>query len=55
LNEDELKNEIQIILETLRDKNKKEKIDEIISYISEMYGKPNKENVEQWIEKNIKF
>jgi hypothetical protein len=55
LNEDDLKSEVNIILESMQKKDKSAKIDEIISYISEMYGKPNRENITEWLEKNIRF
>ncbi|OFX44254.1 MAG: hypothetical protein A2046_14015 [Bacteroidetes bacterium GWA2_30_7] len=55
LNEVDLLAEIMIILSDLKDKDRETKINEIISYITEMYGKPNKENLEEWLDKNIKL
>lgn len=55
LNESDLLAEIQILLADLKNKDRETKINEIISYITEMYGKPNKENVIEWLDKNIKL
>lgn len=55
LNEADLLAEIQILLADLKSKDREAKINEIISYITEMYGKPNKENVIEWLDKNIKL
>ena len=51
--DDELKEEVKIVLETIKTKSKKEKIEEILSYINDFYGKPNKENLTTWIEENF--
>lgn len=55
LNEADLLAEISIILSDLKGKDRETKINEIISYITEMYGKPNKENLEEWLAKNIEL
>ncbi len=55
VNESELKNEISILLEGLSNKTKQQKIDEVISYINDFYGKPDKENLTKWLETNFKL
>lgn len=52
LDGDELIGEVKIILDEIADKTREEKLDEVIAYITEFYGKPNKENIEQWLDKN---
>lgn len=42
------KEEIGIIVSTLKNKEKENIITEITNYIFDAYGKPNKENVKQW-------
>jgi hypothetical protein len=51
----DLKSEINIILSDLKAKTKKEKIDVILSYINDFYGKPNKENLIDWLEANFQL
>ena len=55
VNEKDFKSEIEIILEGVKGKTKQEKIDEILSYVNDFYGKPNKENLVDWIEENFKL
>lgn len=55
LDETDLLAEVLIIIADLKDKDRDTKINEIISYITEMYGKPNKENVVEWLDKKIKL
>lgn len=55
LDETDLLAEVNILLADIKDKDRETKINEIISYITEMYGKPNKENVVEWLDKNIKL
>ena len=55
VNEDELKSEVSILLEGLPDKTKQEKIDEVLSYVNDFYGKPDKENLTDWLEANFKL
>lgn len=50
---EELKNEIQIILSTLKDKPYKDKVNEVVSYLNEYYGKPDEDNVKEWLEENF--
>jgi hypothetical protein len=45
----QLKNEVQIIINGMKDKTTKEKIGEITSYINEFYGKPEQENLSKWL------
>ena len=46
---EELKDEVQIILDEFSDKDDAQKIKEITAYLSEFYGKPNKENLGNWL------
>lgn len=55
VNEDELKSEVSILLEGLPNKTKEQKIDEVLSYINDFYGKPDKENLTNWLETNFKL
>jgi len=55
VNEEELKSEVSILLEGLEKKTKQEKIDEVLSYINDFYGKPDKENLTDWLEANFKL
>ena len=50
---DALKIEIKLILSVLEGKSSEEKMDEIISYLNENYGKSNRENVVSWMKKNF--
>ncbi len=52
-NEKELKDEVKIILAELKTKNTAQKTDEVLSYINEFYGKPDKDNVKPWLVKNF--
>lgn len=45
----ELEDEVQIILDEFSDKDYAEKVKEITAYLSEFYGKPNKENLGDWL------
>ena len=44
-----LKNEVQIILNGMKDKTEKEKIGEVTAYINEVYGKPDQDNLNSWL------
>jgi hypothetical protein len=50
-----LKQEVQLIADGLKGKTKSEILDEVISYLSDFYGKADKENVRLWMEKNIVY
>lgn len=52
---EELKSEIQIILDEFSNKDKEVQINEITAYLDQFYGKPNKENLKNWMEKEFKF
>ena len=52
---DELKREIEIILEAVETLTKAEKFNEVLSYINDMYGKPNNDNIEKWLDDNFKL
>ncbi len=47
--EKQLFEEVSIILEVFADKCRDERLAEILSYINEFYGKPNKRSVELWL------
>jgi hypothetical protein len=49
----QLKKEIEIILEEIKDKSAKSKIGEIDSYLNEFYGKVQRENLTGWLETNF--
>lgn len=48
-NEDELKKEIEILLNTLQNLKFDEKLNQVISFVNEFYGKPDKENISSWL------
>lgn len=52
---DDLKMEVQIIIEELKDKEKKEKTDEVTSYLIENYAKPGRDNLNWYLENNFKM
>ena len=47
---DELKLEVEIILEEFSDKDNPTKIKEITAYLNEFYGKPQEDNLNGWLE-----
>lgn len=53
INKKELKEEIKLLLSELKGKKKQEKIDEIIGYIFDMYGKADKKAIEEWANSNF--
>lgn len=55
LNDKEFKSEVEIILDSVKSESKEEKINEILSYVNDFYGKPNKENLIDWIEANFQL
>lgn len=52
---DDLAPEVQIILEELKDKEKKEKTEEVTSYLIENYAKPGRDNLNWFLENNFKI
>lgn len=50
-----LKEEVQMIIDSFSDKNKSVKINEVTSYINDFYGKPDKENLEHWLNTQFKL
>jgi len=46
---EELKEEVAIILESMSDKSREQKINEVFSFINDFYGKPDKKNLEIWL------
>lgn len=51
--EEELKAEIQVIMDEYSDKEVKTKKEEITAYLNEFYGKPNKENLDEFMKKHF--
>ena len=51
----ELKTEVQIILDEYADKDSKEQIQEVTSYLNEFYGKPNNDNLKKWLSEEFKI
>lgn len=52
-NTDVLKVELDVILGELKSKDDEKAKSEITAYMYEFYGKPQKENLEDWLEKNM--
>ena len=48
-----LKDEIEIIIDEMKDKSKEEKITEVNSFIIDFYGKVDIDDVTEWLEKNF--
>ncbi|MDX1350738.1 MAG: hypothetical protein R3279_10845 [Putridiphycobacter sp.] len=53
LNQNDLKQEVAVLLEELKDLSTDKKLDEVGTYISEFYGKPQKENLNDWLFHNF--
>ncbi|MGV6862408.1 MAG: hypothetical protein ACWA41_11590 [Putridiphycobacter sp.] len=51
--EKELKTEIEIILSEFQNKDNAGKKEEVTAYVNEFYGKPQKENLGAWLEKEF--
>jgi len=51
--ENELKEEVEIVVDVMKDQPSNEIIDAITSYISDVYGKSNKENIALWYNANF--
>ncbi len=51
----ELKEEVQMILDSFANEKKSQKINEVTSYINDFYGKPDKENLEYWLKSQFKL
>jgi hypothetical protein len=52
-NLDELKSEVQIILDEFSEKKEDEKVEEVTSYLNEFYGKPYKDNLSIWLKREF--
>jgi hypothetical protein len=50
---DALKQELKIILDEMAKKTEKQKLDDVLSYINEFYGKPDKDNVKSFLSSNF--
>jgi hypothetical protein len=48
-----LKQELKIILDEMAKKSEKQKLDDVLSYINEFYGKPDKDNVKSFLSLNF--
>jgi len=48
-----LKEEVKIILTEFESKDSKQKTEEVLSYLNEFYGKPDRENVVEWLAKEF--
>lgn len=49
-NLDDLTSEVEIIINEFADKDKAVKVQEITAYLDEFYGKPQKENLNMWLD-----
>ncbi len=49
--DEQMKKEVQVILLEIKNKTYQEKVSEVVSFINEFYGKPDTENVKQWLRK----
>lgn len=54
-NNEELKDELNVITGELSDKKSDKVKNEITAYLNEFYGKPQKENLKDWLSKNMKM
>jgi len=52
---DELYEEISIMINVFHEKSRDELLAEILSFINEVYGKPNRKSVEVWLSNNTEF
>jgi len=50
---DQLKQEVKIIIDQMKDKTYNEKLCEISTYINEFYGKPEENNLKNWLKDNL--
>jgi hypothetical protein len=50
---EELKEEVEIILEEFADKDNKTKIKEVTAYLNEFYGHPEKDNLAEWMKEEF--
>ena len=50
-----LKIELNTLLLEMKNKDQKEKFNEITSYVTEFYGKPDTANLNQWLKSNLAF
>jgi hypothetical protein len=46
---EQLKKEVQIIIDQMKDKSYDEKINEISAYVNDFYGKPEENNLKTWV------
>lgn len=51
----ELKDEVQIIMDEFETKSAKVKVQEITAYLDEFYGKPQKENLNEWLNREFEI
>jgi len=50
-----LKSEFQIVFDNNAGKKTSEKVDEVMGYLTEFYGKADKDNLNRWLNSNFKF
>jgi len=50
---DQMKQEIKIIIDQMKDKTYIQKLNEISSYINDFYGKPEETNLKSWLNENF--
>lgn len=53
--EEDIIAETEIILEQTETEDKEERINEVMAYLNEFYGKPNKEDLVRWMEAHMKL
>ncbi|HBS88764.1 MAG: hypothetical protein A2W91_04180 [Bacteroidetes bacterium GWF2_38_335] len=51
--DDAVKEEIKVILDEMKNETYSKKFDSIIAYLNEFYGKPDKENLKEWLKVNF--
>ncbi len=51
----DLKSEVEIIVGEYSDKDEEVKIKEVTAYLNEFYGKPQKDNLKNWLDSEFKF
>ncbi len=52
---EQLKQEVQIIMDQMKNKSYNEKLLEITSFINDFYGKPDQDNLKEWLRFNMSF
>lgn len=55
VNSKDLKEEVSILINVFQEKSRDELMAEILSYINEFYGKPNRNSVDAWLTREMEF